>query len=50
VECGFLSNRQEGEKLAQDWYRDRLAEGIVRGILTYLSRAREAHLPPVTEM
>jgi N-acetylmuramoyl-L-alanine amidase len=48
VECGFMSNRQEAEKLAQESYRDALAEGIARGILTYLSRAREAHLPPVS--
>jgi len=48
VECGFMSNRQEAEKLAQEAYRDSLAEGIARGILTYLSRAREAHLPPVS--
>jgi N-acetylmuramoyl-L-alanine amidase len=47
VECGFLSNRREADRLAQESYRDSLAEGIARGILTYLSRARETGLPPV---
>ena len=43
VECGFLSNRREAEHILQDDYRDQLAEGITRGILTYLWRVREAH-------
>ena len=47
VECGFLTNRAEADKIAQDGYRDGLAEGIARGILTFLSRVREAHWPPV---
>ncbi len=47
VECGFLSNKREAEKIADAKYRDRLAEGIARGILTYLSRVRELRLPPV---
>lgn len=47
VECGFLSNTREAARLADEAYRDRVAEGVARGILTYLVRAREARLPPV---
>jgi N-acetylmuramoyl-L-alanine amidase len=36
VECGFISNRREEEKLMQSLYRDSLAEGIAQGILTYV--------------
>ena len=44
VECGFLSNRSEGARLANDAYRDTVADGIARGILTYASRVRETRL------
>ncbi|MFO7871335.1 MAG: N-acetylmuramoyl-L-alanine amidase [Kiritimatiellia bacterium] len=37
VECGFLSNRVEEKLLLNPDYRDKLAEGIARGILTYIS-------------
>ncbi|MEI8140888.1 MAG: N-acetylmuramoyl-L-alanine amidase [bacterium] len=50
VECGFLSNRKESSKILDDDYRDRIAEGVSRGILTYLSRVRQQHLPPVKNM
>ena len=46
VECGFLSNPREAARIADAAYRDQLAEGIARGILTYLSRVRELRLPP----
>ncbi len=46
VECGFLSNRREADRILKEAYRDQLAEGIARGILTYLSRVRELRLPP----
>lgn len=46
VECGFLSNVREAAHLADESYRDQVAEGLARGILTYLVRAREARLPP----
>lgn len=36
VECGFLSNKIEEKKLLDDNYRDRIAEGIAKGITTYL--------------
>lgn len=50
VECGFLSNGREVSKLRDADYRDKLAEGITRGILTYLNRVRSQHLPPVRNM
>lgn len=50
VECGFLSNRGEAKKILDDDYRDKIAEGVARGILTYLSRVRLQHLPPVRNM
>lgn len=47
VECGFLSNAREAGRIGSEAYRDQLAEGITRGILTYLSRVRELRLPPI---
>lgn len=37
VECGFLSNRQEAEKLCDEDYQKRIAWAICMGILQYLS-------------
>ncbi len=50
VECGFLSNTREVGKMDDASYRDRIAEGITRGLLTYLNRVRLQHLPPVRNM
>ena len=36
IETGFLSNRNEREKLASKEYREQLADGIVSGISLYL--------------
>ncbi len=36
VECGFLTNPQEEEKLQQEDYQDRLAQAVCDGVLTYL--------------
>ena len=36
VECGFLSNQEECEKLKTDSYQKKLVEGIYQGILIYL--------------
>lgn len=47
VECGFLSNRRESGRIMDEQFRSQLAEGISRGILTYLSRVRELRQPPV---
>lgn len=38
VECGFLSNYSEAEKLADDTYQERLAEAISKGVLRYTGR------------
>ena len=37
VECGFLSNPQEEEKLLTDEYQNQLAWGIYNGILEYFN-------------
>lgn len=36
VECGFLSNTEEAEKLRQEAYQDRVAQAIMEGILDYI--------------
>lgn len=38
VECGFLSNRAEADKLASDEYQNALTEAICKGIQNYLSQ------------
>ncbi|MBI4878485.1 MAG: N-acetylmuramoyl-L-alanine amidase [Planctomycetes bacterium] len=38
VECGFLSNAGDAEKLNTSWYRAKLAEAIVEGIAAALRR------------
>lgn len=38
IECGFLSHPAENRRLAAQAYREKVAEGIARGILTYTSR------------
>lgn len=40
VECGFLSNAQEAEKLVSDEYQNALAEAICGGILRWLEETR----------
>ncbi len=42
VECGFLSNRREAQLMEGTVYRDKLAEGIARAIVTYVHRAESA--------
>ena len=37
VECGFLSNYAEAEKLADDSYQSVVAGTVVRGILQYIN-------------
>ena len=39
VECGFLSNPEEAEKLVSDEYQEEMAEAICSGILTWLSQS-----------
>ena len=38
VECGFLTNPQESEKLCDETYQETLAEAICKGILEYLGK------------
>lgn len=40
VECGFLSNAQEADRLTQDEYQQKIAWNIAMGILQYLSSVR----------
>ncbi|MBD5461433.1 MAG: N-acetylmuramoyl-L-alanine amidase [Lachnospiraceae bacterium] len=39
VECGFLSNSAEAEKLVSPWYQEKVAWAIHMGILQYLNEA-----------
>lgn len=41
VECGFLSNPEEAEKLATEEYQKKMAEAIVKGIKSYLEIAED---------
>lgn len=38
VECGFLSNEEDAEKLVDETYQKELAEVIATGILTYMGK------------
>lgn len=38
VECGFLSNPEEAEKLVTEEYQEQMAEAICRGFLTWVSQ------------
>ncbi|MCA1807901.1 MAG: N-acetylmuramoyl-L-alanine amidase [Kiritimatiellia bacterium] len=42
VEGGFISNPEEEHNIIQQTYRDKLAEGITKGILDYLNVVRQA--------
>lgn len=44
VECGFLSNPQEAQKLATPSYREAVAKGIAQGILNYFALVNRAKL------
>lgn len=37
AECGFLSNYEEAEKLADEEYQQKLAEAVVKGVLQYIN-------------
>lgn len=41
VECGFLSNPEEAEKLSQEAYQKDMAAAIYNGLIDYLQEARE---------
>jgi N-acetylmuramoyl-L-alanine amidase len=40
VECGFLSNREETEKLCTAEYQDRIAWAVHMGIVRYLEEQK----------
>ena len=42
VECGFLSNAQEEQKLSTPSYRETVAQGIAQGILNYFAQVIRA--------
>ncbi len=42
VECGFLSNPQEEQKLSTPSYRETVAQGIAQGVLNYLALVNRA--------
>jgi N-acetylmuramoyl-L-alanine amidase len=42
VEVSFLTNPQEGTRLAQGAYQDALAEGLLRGVQRFVENARVA--------
>ena len=42
VECGFLSNAQEEQKLSTPSYRETVAQGIAQGILNYFALVNRA--------
>ncbi len=44
VECGFVSNRREEERLLTATYRESLALGLSRGTLNYLNLVKRAKL------
>lgn len=44
VECGFLSNPAEEEKLLQEEHREALAQSLARGTLNYLNLVKRAQL------
>ena len=37
MECGFLSNPQEEEKLQQDMYQDQVVQAVFDGTMAYLA-------------
>jgi len=43
VECGFLSNRAEANKLLNPGYLDNVARGIAEGIMSYLNGVKRAN-------
>jgi N-acetylmuramoyl-L-alanine amidase len=46
VECGFVSNRAEEEKLLRDDFRQAVSDGIAQGLLSYLGDVKRARLTP----
>lgn len=38
IECGFITNKNENEKLSTQMYKEKIAEGIVRGLIGYIEQ------------
>lgn len=36
VECGFLSNREEAQRLSEEAYQEKIAEAVSEGVLGYI--------------
>jgi N-acetylmuramoyl-L-alanine amidase len=49
VECGFLSNADERSALASDAYRQKIAQGIARGIVAYCVAVEACRTPQARE-
>lgn len=47
AECGFISNKDESWLLRKEDYRHKVAQGLVSGILTYVTRREAATRPPL---
>lgn len=45
VECGFFSHHREGLRLLDEAYQERIARGIVEGIVAYDRRLERADVP-----
>lgn len=41
IECGFLSNREEADKLIQDEYQKQAAEAIAKGLFSYIENTKK---------
>lgn len=41
IECGFLSNREEADKLIQEEYQMQAAEAIAKGLFSYFENTKE---------
>lgn len=39
VECGFLTNAEEAQRLVQSGYQERLAHGVAKGVFSFLGEA-----------
>lgn len=46
VECGFLSNPEESEKLSDDKYQQRMADAITLGVFRYLGKDMDQQQNP----
>jgi N-acetylmuramoyl-L-alanine amidase len=44
VECGFVSNQADAERLRYEEYLDGVADGIAQGILSYVNAVKSAHV------